>query len=138
VAEAGEQQRAADRDDVEGDDEAAVAELHRVGEVVWVRGDVDRRGEHRCEQHRGDACAERHEWGHVPSAVSSRFEREDGERNEDREDDEGDQQVDPQRASADRLRDVAVDAPPDETFDELMDAEQHRQRRQQEVTAAAA
>ena len=114
-----------------------MAELHGVGKVVWVRGGVDRRVKHRCEQHRGDARAKRHEWSHLPSPASGRFEREDGERNEDREDDEGDQQVDPQRDSADRLRHVAFDAPPDERFDQLMDAEQHRQRGQQEVAAAA-
>ena len=114
-----------------------MAELHAVGEVVGAGGGVDRRVKHRCEQDRGDARAKRDEWSHLPSAASGRFEREDGERNEDREDDKGDQQVGPQRDSADRLRHVAVDAPPDERFDQLMDAEQHRQRREQEVTAAA-
>jgi hypothetical protein len=69
--------------------------------------------------------------------VSGRFEHEDGERNDDREDDEGDQQVDPQCDAADRPRQVAVDAPPDERLDQLMDAEQQRQRRQQDVTSTA-
>ena len=65
------------------------------------------------------------------------FEREHGDGYEGREDDEGDDQVDPERGAPDVVGDVAFDAPPDEGLVELVGAEQERESGEQEMVVAS-
>ena len=86
----------------------------------------------------GDSGAQGDERGHPPPSPGGRFDGEHGERDEHRQYDEHDQQIDPERDSSDDVWYFALQSPPDKGLHELMRTEEQRQRRQQEMTAAAA
>lgn len=138
VSVSGEQQRAANGNDIERYERAAVGEMHVVRNVVRMLRRLDRRSQHRREQNHRDSGTQRDERSHSPSPVCSGFERKHGEGHEHREHDEGDQEIDPERNSTDVVRHVALDSPPHERLVELMCAEEKRQGREQEVIVATA
>lgn len=78
--------------------------------------------------------AERHEEP-VEHRVQRRAEPQEGERHEDGYDDERDRGVDPGGQVADGVGHVTLEVPPHEGLDELVHAEDHRQRGQGHLVA---
>jgi AcrR family transcriptional regulator len=125
VAVARHQKRPAHGDDVERDDQKTIGQPDAVGEVVRGQLHADRATDHRRQQDRGDDGPDQREGRHQLLAPSGRLERDDGQGDEYRQHDEGDQQVGPERDLADPARHMTLKPQPDEGLDELVGAEQH-------------
>ena len=116
--------RAADRYNVKHDDEPTATQVDVVRQVIRVFRHLDRSAQHRRKQHRRNAEAQHDERHHALSSSAWWFDRPHRERNEDRQHDEPDQQIDPERDASDGVRNGSVESPPDERFVELMRTEE--------------
>ena len=132
VAVAGEQERPAHGDDIESDDKEAVRHPDAIREVVRLEPHPDRTTDHRRKQRRGHHGPDPRERRHHPLPPPRRLKRDDGQRDEHGQHDEGDQQIGPERGVADPTRHMALEPQPDERLDKLVGAEQQRDPRQRE------
>jgi hypothetical protein len=132
------QERPAHGDDVAGDDPEAVGQPDAVGEVVGGEPHPDRATDHGRQQHHRDHGPDQCKRHHHPLASPGRLEHDHSDGDEHGQQHKGDQQVGPKRGMTYAARHVALEPPPDEGLDQLVDAEHQGDPCQQaELTALA-
>ena len=132
----GEDRRAARRQDVGRDDQPPIGYLDAVFHVKVIQAGRDGSPDHGGQQHSRDDRAEPDEDRHRHPTPARRFERPDGERDVERQNNEGEQQIQPGGSPADGFVDVPLQTPPNESLVQLVGSEQERKGRDREVVTA--